>query len=170
MSESLVRPAILTDAERIATIAVRTWQCAYNGHIPDDYLDKLSIEEKIPTWENKILHPHPNTYTLVIEKAGQVVGWCTCGKSRDEDRPDFGQIYGLYIDNNYLGQGLGTELISQVVLFLKEKGYSKFILWVLTSNQNARNFYEKNGWKSDGKTQIDHYDGLELDETRYMLE
>lgn len=169
MSEIQVRPAILIDAERIATIHVRTWQCAYNGHIPEKYLHKLSIEEKIPTWKNKILHPIPDTYVFVIEQAGQVMGWCTTGKSRDQDLSDSGEIFGIYIDSEHLGQGLGTKLMQYILNFLKEKGYQNALLWVLTSNENSRRFYEKNGWKLEGKTKIEPYDGLELPVTRYKI-
>lgn len=167
--ETQIRIAKLSDAKRIATITVKTWQCAYNGHISDEYLDKLSIEEKIPHWEKKIQSPLEGTYTFVIEENDLVLGWCTAGKSRDEDCSAFGQIYGLYVDSDYLGKGLGSKLIKYVENFLKEKGYSQLILWTLTSNQSARHFYEKNGWEADGKTQIDHYDGLELDESRYTI-
>jgi ribosomal protein S18 acetylase RimI-like enzyme len=170
MPISSIRNANINDAERIATIHVKTWQCAYNGHIPDTYLDKLSIQEKTASWQKNLKNPLPDMYAFVIEQAGQVVGWCTAGKSLDKDLSNLGQIFGIYIDSDHLGEGLGTKLLNYGLSFLKEKGYKKALLWVLTSNDNSRRFYEKNGWEIEGKTKIEHHDGLELPVTRYITE
>lgn len=41
-----IREATAADAEAIAKIQIETWQNAYLGLIPNDYLAKLSIPKK----------------------------------------------------------------------------------------------------------------------------
>ena len=41
MSEPAVRPATLADVTEIAMIHVRSWQAAYRGLMPQDYLRSL---------------------------------------------------------------------------------------------------------------------------------
>ena len=36
----------------------------------------------------------------------------------------------------------------------REKGFSEFVVWVLEENRMGRNFYEKNGYHSDGNDKI----------------
>jgi hypothetical protein len=41
-----VRPARPDDALPVAGVHVRSWQAAYRGLLPDDYLDGLRAEER----------------------------------------------------------------------------------------------------------------------------
>lgn len=45
-----LRIASATDVGRIAEVHVRTWQVAYRGQVPDEYLDSLSIEDRHTAW------------------------------------------------------------------------------------------------------------------------
>jgi len=45
---SVIRPAEVSDAERIGLIHVRSWQSAYQGLISQDYLDGLDPAEPVP--------------------------------------------------------------------------------------------------------------------------
>jgi hypothetical protein len=48
-------------------------------------------------------------------------------------------------------------------------GYAEATLWVLDSNDRARQFYAKAGWAEDGITRVDDSLGITLDEVRYRL-
>ena len=45
-SDVLIRPAKSDDALEVARVHVRSWQAAYRGLLPDDYLDDLRAEER----------------------------------------------------------------------------------------------------------------------------
>ncbi len=166
-----IRTAIPQDAKQIASIHVRTWQCAYRGQIPESYLDSLSIEKRTKLWKDQLKNPTDGTHTFVAEKNGIVVGWCTTGINRDEDvTKDTGELYGIYMDPEFIGKGIGSELMKYALNVLKNDGYKKATLWVLTTNENSRKFYEKKGWKIKGKTKIDKRDDFGLHETRYITE
>lgn len=42
-----IRPARLDGAEALATVHVQSWQAAYVGLIPQDYLDNLNVARRI---------------------------------------------------------------------------------------------------------------------------
>jgi len=42
----LLRPAEPRDALEVARVHIGTWQAAYRGLVPDEYLDSLKIEER----------------------------------------------------------------------------------------------------------------------------
>jgi hypothetical protein len=46
-----IRRATINDAARIAETHVRSWQSAYHGLIPQDYLDSLDPAQRLTWWE-----------------------------------------------------------------------------------------------------------------------
>ena len=46
-----LRDACPADARALAALHVVSWQVAYRGHLPDHYLDTLSVDERVATWE-----------------------------------------------------------------------------------------------------------------------
>lgn len=171
MNNITIRKATPGDAASIATIHVKTWQYAYNGQIPSKYLDNLSVEQRTISWKKHLEEPKEKAYTLVIERNKYVVGWCSLGVNRDDDlSPEVGELYAIYMHPDSIGKGLGTQLIEYALNILKQDGYKKATLWVLTTNDKTRKFYEKNGWVIEGKTKVDKRDGFDLQETRYIKE
>lgn len=170
MSDITIRKAEIKDAAGIAEVHVKTWQCAYKGQLPDSYLDSLSIEKRTKTWREQIKSPQNGAHTFVAEINSKVVGWCTAGKSRDEDADKTtGEIYGIYIHPDFIGKGCGSMLMESGLNLLRKDGYKRATLWVLDSNEKTRKWYEDKGWKIEGKTKIGKRDDFDLHETRYLI-
>ncbi len=170
MSNYLIRQATIEDASRIAEIQVKTWQCAYKGQMPDSLLDNLSVKKRTKGWEKILSNSIKDTYAYVEELNGKIVGWCTGGVTRDKDVSEkVGELYGIYIDPEYIGKGGGSSLMKQILATLKKDGYQKATLWVLTTNKKTREFYEKKGWRVEGQTKEEQKDDFTLHETRYIL-
>jgi GNAT superfamily N-acetyltransferase len=85
----------------------------------------------------------------------------------DDAGPETGQLYAIYLHPRHWGRGLGRLLHERTVRTLAEAGYRSAILWVLATNERAKNFYARNGWHPDGGTQTDRSMGVTLDEIRY---
>jgi ribosomal protein S18 acetylase RimI-like enzyme len=166
--ESLhIRRAGEEDAAQIAEVHVRSWQAAYQGQIPEEYLQRLSVEERIQRWQGILGKPQPGCQTLVME-AGEILGFCSIGPCRDEDVGlSSGEIYALYVHPQSMGRGVGSALIISGLASLAKEGFPEVTLWVLASNQQAQRFYEKHGFMSDGKTKTESYKDLPLYEVRY---
>ncbi len=170
MNKVIVREAKVEDTDAFAKIHVETWQCAYRGQVPDSYLDSLSVEKRKTMWKESLLHPQPGTKHFAGEIDGKVAGFCTVGNSRDEDADSpVGELWGIYVDSNMMGLGVGSALMKEGLKFLKSQGFKKATLWVLASNAKSIGFYEHKGWKADGKTKTDHQKDFDLHEIRLVI-
>ncbi len=77
-----------------------------------------------------------------------VVGFVMGGLNRDEDANVFkGEIYGIYILDEYQGKGTGRRLFIRGVQSLLQDGMDSVKVWVLADNVKARGFYERLGGK-----------------------
>ncbi|KXK08891.1 MAG: Protease synthase and sporulation negative regulatory protein PAI 1 [Microgenomates bacterium OLB22] len=144
MDDITVRPALPKDAQQIAKIHVRTWQHAYKGQIPDDYLASLSIARRKKRWEKILAAPIPGTRTFVAGQDGEVIGFCSVGPCRDNDMDSkTGEIWSIYIDPDHMKHGAGSALLKEGCNYLRERRYKKATLWVLDTNEKTRRWYEK---------------------------
>lgn len=170
MSNIIIREAKSEDAAGIAEIHVKGWQSAYKGQIPDAYLDSLSVEKRTEGWRDQIKSSEKGSFILVAINNDKVVGFSTGGKSKDEDsNQDTGEIYAIYAHPNFIGKGAGSKLMEYGLNLLREDGYKRATLWVLTSNDKTRKWYEAKGWEVEGRTKIDKRGDFELHETRYLV-
>jgi ribosomal protein S18 acetylase RimI-like enzyme len=166
-----VREAVVGDAEAIARIHVATWQFAYRGQMPDALLDSLSVERRL-TWRTRHLSEMPpKAHTLVALEDGAVVGFCDVGASPEEGAGvQDGALYAIYVAPEAMGKGAGSALMAEGVRRLRAEGFTRATLWVLTTNANARRFYEHHGWAADGAAKTEMWGEFALDEVRYALE
>jgi len=171
MDEVTIRLASLEDALAIAKVHVGTWQCAYRGQIPDSYLDSLDVKKRTEKW-HEILKNQGDTnqnYVAVIDRL--IVGFCTVGNNRDPDMdPNTGELWGIYVDANFMNQGVGSTLMNKAIEHLKSKNFTKATLWVLTSNEKTRHWYESKGWRVEELTKVDDRGDFQLHETRYVID
>ena len=165
--EVTIRPAQVSDAAGIADVHVRSWQQAYTGIVPDDYLAGLDPARRTPVWEDNLRHgPDDHVFTWVAETDGQIVGFATLDPGRDEDvRRGDREIYSIYLEPERWGQGVARDLMRTVVA---EAGPStRILLWVLAENERAQHFYRRNGFEPDGVEKLAPVGGTELLEVRY---
>ena len=163
-----IRRAKYTDIEQIAKIHVETWQDAYKGLMPAELLDNLSIDQKIKLWESLLSSDNKDTIVFVATEGESIIGFTSIGKSRDpEATEEIGEIYTIYVDHNHYRKAAGKLLLDAVQVELKELGFSKATLWVLETNIQGRNFYEKNGWQITEGKKTEERNGYKLDEVKY---
>jgi GNAT superfamily N-acetyltransferase len=171
--DSLIRGALVTDAESIAAVHIRSWQTAYRGLLPDSFLDGLDreLDQRAAFWRREISVPRTKTTEVwVTETKSQLNGFAAFGPARGSDSIAIGELYAIYLDPQCWGQGLGRKLLAHATRRLLSHGYSIAILWVLESNRRARRFYEIAGWTLDGDTKLENIpDGIELREVSYQI-
>jgi GNAT superfamily N-acetyltransferase len=166
----IIRLAALADAPALAEVHVRSWQWAYRGQIPDEYLDGLSntLERRVAARRAELAHLPPEHRWWVVEQAGQIVGFAITEPSRDDDAPPLtGEVALIYLLPEAAGKGIGRALFARAVTDLRERGYQQAILWVLEGNARARRFYEAAGWRPDGARKTEERPGALLREVRY---
>ncbi|WP_102398756.1 GNAT family N-acetyltransferase [Haloimpatiens massiliensis] len=162
-----VRYADVDDAKILGQIHSESWKVAYKGVVPDEVLNNITAEKRQKYFEKALTEGWEED--AIIFKDDKAVGLICIGKCRDEDKEEFwGEIWGIYLLPEYWNMGIGFELINWGLNELKRRNYKKIALWVLEGNLNARNFYEKMGFKHDGtikKITI----GKTLNEYRYVI-
>lgn len=164
----IIRAAVTGDAAAVAAVHVRTWQVAYRGLMPANYLDGLDASRRTAGWERTLAATGDRETTLVAELDGRVVGFANVGPSRDDGAPDTeGELRSIYVDPDRWDSGAGRALMIAGLDALHSAGFDDAILWVLADNERARRFYEAGGWTADGATQDEDSFGVRVTEVRY---
>jgi GNAT superfamily N-acetyltransferase len=154
----------------IAIVHVRSWQAAYRGLVPQEYLDSLEVEQRYPVWERILGEAEwPRAGTFVADDGGDVVGFASICPSRDDDEEpaSAGELAAIYLLPESWGMGLGRELMTFALSAFSDAAFDEATAWVLDTNSRARRFYEAAGWHADGAVKQDGRRGLVLNEVRY---
>jgi len=101
----------------------------------------------------------------MIEDRNKALGFSSFGRSQDSS--ELGEIYAIYIAPSCWRHGLGQQLLTASEVALREDGYYEAILWVLSNNQRAIQFYQQAGWYPDKIFRNDTVLGIPVRETRY---
>ena len=166
----IIRSATVHDAGALAVVHVRSWQEAYHGKVPQEYLDQLDPAGREQGWREWIQQDRAPAGTLVLEhNRDGVIGLVNVSPSRDTDTDPrlVGEVQALYLLPEFWGQGAGRLLMDAAVHRLVRAGYREIILWVLETNGRARRFYEAAGWRADGSMKTDDSRGFPYVEVRY---
>jgi GNAT superfamily N-acetyltransferase len=165
------REAVGGDAAAIGRVRHASWQAAYSGLMPADYLAGLSVDGFVLS-ARRMLESHAagRISVFVAEVGGVVAGFAAVGPSRDDDAPNgtaVGELQAIYLDPAVWGLGIGRRLQEVALQQLREDGYTEATLWVLATNTGSRAFYERTGWEADGQLSEFEAGAEVLDEARY---
>jgi len=166
-SEMQIRLAQTEDAMAVARVHVRSWQVAYRGLLPDDYLDQLRPEDRAAKYN--FADPNPQApKTLVAAEGSLIHGFATTMPSRDSNLPDHAELAALYVHPDQWGRGIGAALIAAARGSLVQQGFRTAYLWVLAGNTRADRFYQIDGWQPTGEHRTDTVWGIAVNESRYL--
>ena len=190
-----IRPAAPNDAQEVARIRVLGWRFAYQGLVPQGYLDSLNVAEDTERMHGYLsqlpqnLPPNKSAPGLNSGDSGKrsfmlatrgdaVLGFCHFSAApNNADRLEratpggemVGRLHSLYIDPDALGQGIGHALMSHALSTFAVWGCERAHLWVLEGNSRAISFYERQGWQLTGDTKVDRSFGPELHEQEMAI-
>jgi RimJ/RimL family protein N-acetyltransferase len=168
----LVREATPDDARAIAEVHVASWRWAYREILPEDFLERLSVDDRETMWRDLLADRGPGGGVAVAEdERGRVVGFAGYGPPEHSDEPEgTGELYAIYLREEVVGTGVGEELFEEAVEGLRAAGYRRAILWVFEANPRARRFYERAGWRWDGTVSEHRLDCGNRPIVRYVAE
>ena len=141
----MIRKATMQDVSRIAEIIVFGKRVAYRPIFNNDFVsfNELQVINLIEEYRS---NPALIDNMLVYDD-GIVKG--VINRILKEDAVE---ICEFYVEPFFKGNGIGKELIQQVILEARVSKKSKIFLWVIEDNLSARRFYENNGFVASGKT------------------
>jgi GNAT superfamily N-acetyltransferase len=104
---------------------------------------------------------------LLAEKDGELLGFTTCGESRDPDatRAD-GEVRTFFVAPDRWRQGVGRALMEAAFEDLRERGYADATVWSFDANARANTFYEAHGFARDGTERFEEV-WADIREVRY---
>ena len=163
----LIRTAERRDAGPLARVHVDSWRSTYAGILPDEFLAGLSYRDRESFW-NQILTTARATVSnfLVETESGEVAGLAAGGPERTGDETYRGELYLVYLLEQYQRRGLGRRLVSAVAQRLLDDGFDSMLLWVARDNHPACHFYEALGGELVGSRTID-IAGTDIAEVSY---
>ncbi|KAI8815777.1 acyl-CoA N-acyltransferase [Fimicolochytrium jonesii] len=164
-----VRPALPSGAASIANVHIRSWQWAYAGLMPASYLDNLapSLERRTQRWLDRLSAPASNnpTVTLVPELDNEVVAFASLDPPRDKIFTTAEmELTSLYLHLHAAGQGIGRALMDVIKNEIRHLGMHHATLWVLDTNERARRFYEREGWRVTKDVKVETVGTMDLRE------
>jgi ribosomal protein S18 acetylase RimI-like enzyme len=170
MNIAEVRKATVEDASGSAVVHVRSWQVAYRGHMPDEFLDGLDVGKRTDMWR-ELTQNSEKIIFVAQDSEANIVGFSALGPSRDTDaNPGTAEVSAIYVHPEKWQRGIGRALLSASLDQVRKCAFDQVTLWVLEANQRARFFYESFGFIQDGAMKDDdHWKSFAVREVRYRL-
>lgn len=136
-----VRPARPHEAEVLFRLQ-RSSAVAAFAHIFDPAKYPFPDDVERARWTGYVTAEQ--TTVLVAEAESEPVGVAVV--DGDELR--------LFVAPERWGAGIGTRLHDAIIELMHSQGRAQCRLWVVEENHQARSFYERRGWRPDGRTRI----------------
>ena len=128
----------------MARIHDAAWKQAYIGQVPQAYLDRLDVEQRLKRWREQY-SDRIVSGLLIANVKSKAAGFICFGRARDQHRQDWGEIYAIYVLQAHWGGGLGYQLYKHACAELQRDGFTKAYLWVLDTNHQAIAAYKRWG-------------------------
>jgi ribosomal protein S18 acetylase RimI-like enzyme len=139
-----LKDACPDDYKAIAKLHADSWKKYYRGMYSDKFLDDDVYPNRLDVWRERLSTPALNQQVIIAFDEGNITGFA-CIYINDD--PVFGTLLdNLHVTSSMQRSGIGTMLIKEAARRSYEKDeHSKFYLWVLELNANARRFYDNLG-------------------------
>jgi L-amino acid N-acyltransferase YncA len=145
-----IRPARMADAAGIGEVHVATWRSAYPGILGERMLSTMSPLFHTALYGGMIRRGDRLFVAVAPAGAGgaeRVIGFTSAGRTRSADALAEGEIFTLYLLDDWRERGIGRSLLRRAAEALVAIGCRSAFLWVLSDNP-SRWFYEHLGGRA----------------------
>ena len=159
-----IRRALRTDADAFATTVDEGFG-TYRAFAPEGWEppDRLEFALGIAI---RLGRPGVVAWIAEDEEAGVAAGHVTYLPATESqagsDDPGLAHLEQLFVRRPYWGSGLASRLLAVAVADAAEAGYARMRLGTPADHSRARRFYEREGWRTDGRVLDDTPLGLSL--------
>jgi GNAT superfamily N-acetyltransferase len=146
-------PAQAADIDVIGALHYDSRIAAYRDFVPIAGLRALAPESLAAWWRERFAYERETHRLTVAVDDGRTVGFSYVGPE-EEHTAGVGQLYAIHLDPAAQGRGIGRALMADALATMRGNGWGSAVLWVLDGNAHARRFYERGGWRLDGRTRV----------------
>lgn len=136
----IIRRKEIKDCGQIAHVVTVSWNETYSGIVSNDFLETLKKNEPERVQNSISKFDENDNHQFVLEIGNKVVGFINVGPSEEKEYDKCGEIYAIYIMNDYKGKGYGKKLFEAGKNELKSMGFDKMIIGCLKENP-SNSFY-----------------------------
>ena len=140
-----IRRAKASDAVAVADTHDEAWRGAYQGVIPGLELEKLVTRRGPDWWDSAI---RKGSRIAILAFGDKVAGYANYGRNRARSLFYDGEIYELYLRPEYQGLVFGRRLFTSARRDLAQSGLKTLVIWALSDNDPAVEFYRALGGKA----------------------
>ena len=164
-----IKKAIPEDAQEFTDCLISCWQSAYKEIVPKEYLENMVMEreQRLNRNINSLKNPGNCEY-FCVEENRKMIGFIIINISQNENKSCLGEIWVIYLIEEYCNKGYGKILLEFAINKLKMIKQEKIYLWVFEDNNRARKFYENNNFEFNGEKREMNY-GKPLTQLKYVL-
>ena len=139
------------DEATLAFIQTESWNAGFRDILPGDVLRSCTRMEKSTAMYRRLLESGVgNGYLLKVDGQPHCIAWWDA--ARGTDMPGYAELICIHSMPNRWRKGYGSKMMQQVLQDMRSAGYKKAMLWVFEANTRARQFYEAQGFRPNGKT------------------
>ena len=112
---------------------------------PGTELEKLIIRRGPAWWDSAI---RKGSRIALLQFGDKIAGYANYGRNRARSLYYDGEIYELYLRPEFQGLGFGRRLFTAARRDLAQSALKSLIVWALSENDNAVEFYRALGGKA----------------------
>lgn len=149
----LIRPGLLSDSEKLCALTIQVWLHTYategiSSTISNYVLSEFTVEHF------QALLTNTTSSVFVAEINEMLVGYAVVSFDRacPEPTPAKAELATLYVQEPFIGKGVGSSLLTQAETWAKARVGSPLWLTVNSRNDRAIRFYQQRGYTKVGIT------------------
>ena len=149
MSDVVIRRATREDMPAVGRLGALLLRVHY-GFDADRFMRPGEDAEDGYAWYLGTQLREPDVLILVAETDGQVVGYVYAGiepRNWKELRDEAGFIHDIVVSEEARGRRIADQLIDATVVWMKERGMPRLLLWSASPNQTAQRLFARHGFR-----------------------
>ncbi|MGO3126459.1 MAG: GNAT family N-acetyltransferase [Luteimonas sp.] len=148
----IIRRATVEDADRLSTLAARTFTETF-GHLypPEDLA--FFLRDAYAADKQRVILSHPDYAVWLLEDEGAAVGHAAagpCGLPHPQVAAGDGELKRLYLLRDYHNGGWGSRMFDEAMQWLLRDGPRTLWIGVWSENVGAQRFYARHGFGKVG--------------------
>jgi ribosomal protein S18 acetylase RimI-like enzyme len=163
-----IRPATAEDVEAISHVHIDSWRTAYLEIISQAHLDNLNLDAHTARHTRLMAKPGYRYFVAESKTAG-IIGFISGGPERSGDGRYTGELYAIYLLQDFHRRGIGTSLVREWARKMLDDGLPNAMVWVLSANVRALEFYKRIGARFHREDKV-HIGGEHLPEQALVFD